>query len=142
LPTANRPLILASYPVEQELSRDGGFIGQPQYFPTEIPTLTPLSDPFAGLDVQVIEMSTLPGQLTTRLLLYNGSAASMRFTPDDLWLALGYAERPAGLRVPAEGMASFELLPKQAADVTLVWVWDGELFRVLGVGGWVFGLEL
>ena len=61
----------------------------------------------------------------------------MRFTPDDLWLALGYAENPPGPRLPAETLPPFDLLPDEAADVTLEWSWAGEPYGVLGVGrGW------
>ncbi|MCC7206393.1 MAG: hypothetical protein IT323_03750 [Anaerolineae bacterium] len=46
--------------------------------------------------------------------------------PDDIWMAFGYAPHSPGPRVPAEGLAPFDLLPGQAADVTVVWAWAGE----------------
>ena len=66
----------------------------------------------------------------------------MRFTPDDLWLALGYAENPPGPRLPAETLTPFDLLPGQAADVMLMWPWAGEPYGMLGVGAWRWILEI
>ncbi|MBK8139217.1 MAG: hypothetical protein KA401_00660 [Anaerolineae bacterium] len=63
-------------------------------------------------------------------------------SPDDVWLALGYVENPPGPRVPAEDLAPFTLLPGQAADLTLVWVWSGELHGIVGIGGHHFAMEL
>ena len=63
-------------------------------------------------------------------------------SPDDIWLALGYVENPPGPRSPAEGMAVFDLLPEQAADLHLVWVWSGEPYGIIGVGGYQFAMEL
>lgn len=54
----------------------------------------------------------LEGQITTRLRIYNGQTTPVTFTPDDIWLALGYATEPPGPRNPAEGMQPFELLPE------------------------------
>ncbi|MCS7070023.1 MAG: hypothetical protein NZM00_00840, partial [Anaerolinea sp.] len=79
--------------------------------------------------------------VTTRLRLYNGGGAPLPIAPDDVWLALGYAENPPGPRVPAEALASFDLLPGQAADMTLVWPWAGEPYGSLGIGGYRFALE-
>ncbi len=147
LPTGTRTLVTAAYPVEQELGRSGELIGalaQPfnVVTPTPQPTVTPTPILFIGLDVQVVSVTTVPGQITVRLRLYNGGSTSLAITPDDVWLALGYSENPPGPRVPAEGMTSFDLLPGQAADVTLVWVWAGEPYGNLGVGGWLFTIQL
>jgi hypothetical protein len=146
MPTATRTLVTAAYPVEQELGRMGELIGalaQPVFAvtPTPLPTATPTEIPFIGLDVQIVAVTTEAGRITTRLRLYNGGAALIPITPDDVWLALGYAENPPGPRTPAEGLAPFDLLPGQAADLTLVWVWDGEPFGALGVGAWQWGLQ-
>lgn len=84
----------------------------------------------------------MPGQVTVRLRLYNGEGDPLPIAPDDVWLALGYAENPLGPCVPAEGMLPFDLLPGQAADMTLVWVWAGEPYGSLGVGRWRWGLDL
>jgi hypothetical protein len=56
-------------------------------------------------------------------------------------MAFGYAENPPGPRIPAEGMTPFDLLPGQAADMTLVWPWVGDPFGSLAVGGWLFSLQ-
>ncbi len=124
LPTGTRRLVTAAYPVEQELGRSGELIGalaQPvaAVTPTLPPTANPTAIPFIGLDVQVVSVTTVPGQITVRLRLYNGGNASLAIMPDDVWLALGYVENPPGPRVPAEGMPPFDLLPGQAADMTL-----------------------
>lgn len=145
LPTATRTLVTAAYPPDQELGRMGELIGvlaQPVVVtPTPLPTATPTPIPFIGLDVQIVSVTTSEGQITTRLRLYNGGAASLPITPDDLWLALGYAENPPGPRTPAEGLAPFDLLPGQAADMTLVWLWSGEPYGSLGAGAWRFALQ-
>jgi hypothetical protein len=146
MPTRTRTLVTAAYPVEQELGRIGELIGalaQPVFAvtPTPLPTATPTAIPFIGLDVQIITVTTEAGRITTRLRLYNGGATVIPVTPDDVWLALGFAENPPGPRTPAEGLAPFDLLPGQAADLTLEWVWDGEPFGALGVGAWQWGLQ-
>jgi hypothetical protein len=120
-----------------------GALAQPVFAvtPTPLPTATPTAIPFIGLDVQIVAVTTDEGRITTRLRLYNGGAALIPITPDDVWLALGYAENPPGPRNPAEGLASFDLLPGQAADLTLVWVWDGEPFGSLGVGEYHYSVQ-
>ena len=144
LPTATRTLVLATYSPDQELERQGQLttaLALPTPFPTvPAPTATPI--PFAGLDVQLIAVTTLDGQVTTRLRLYNAGWDPLRFTPEDLWMAFGYTENPLGPRIPAEGMTPFDLLPGQAADVTLVWPWASEPYGSLGVGGWRFAVQL
>jgi len=109
--------------------------------PTPLPTAMPTPIPFIGLDVQIVNITTSTGRITTRLRLYNGGNLSVPITPDDLWLALGYAENPPGPRTPAEGLTPFDLLPGQAADMTLVWLWSGEPFGSFGVGAWRFALQ-
>lgn len=145
LPTATRTLVTASYSVEQELGRMGELIGAPaQQVPavtsTVIPTTAPTAIPFMGLGVQIVSVTTNDARITTRLRLYNGGATMMTITPDDVWLALGYAENPPGPRTPAVGLARFDLLPDQAADVTLVWAWAGEPFGSFGVGDWRYSV--
>ncbi|MDX2139390.1 MAG: hypothetical protein SF123_15000 [Chloroflexota bacterium] len=144
LPTATRTLVLATYSPDQELEREGLLttaLALPTPFPTPpVPTATPI--PFAGLDVQLIAVTTLDGQVTTRLRLYNAGWEPLHFTPDDLWMAFGYAENPPGPRIPAEGMTPFDLLPGQAADVTLVWPWAGEPYGSLGVEEWQFAVQM
>lgn len=144
MPTATRTLVMASYSSDQELGREGLLttaLALPTPFPTvPAPTATPI--PFAMLGVQLIAVTTLDGQVTTRLRLYNAGWETLRFTPDDLWMAFGYAENPPGPRIPAEGMIPFDLLPGQAADVTLVWPWAGEPYGSFGVGGWLFKMVI
>ena len=147
LPTASRTLILAAYPPEQELSREGELVGSfalptPEMTPTMIPTAAPTPQPFAALDVQVIRMTYAVGQLTTQLRLYNGDSDAIEIAPDDIWLALGYIENPPGPRVPADGLATLNLLPGQAADITLIWLWQGEPYANLGVGAYRFALQI
>jgi len=143
LPTATRTLVTATYPPEQELSREGLLVGLPEPDATAIamPTPAPIA-PFTGLDVQVIAAETLPGQLTTRLWIYNGGDTTAPITPDDIWLARGYAPNPPGPRIYAEGLTPFDLLPGQAAEVTLVWPWDGEPYAALQVGSYRFAIQL
>lgn len=144
MPTATRTLVMAAYPVEQELGRMGELIGTlaqsiSPVTPTPLPTSTPI--PFVGLDVQIVSVTTEEGRITTQLRLYNGGAMIMPITPNDMWLALGYAENPPGPRAPAESLTSFDLLPDQAADLTLVWLWRGEPFATLSVGEYQYSVQ-
>ncbi|MDX2159902.1 MAG: hypothetical protein SF162_01120 [bacterium] len=146
MPTGTRTLVTAAYPVEQELGRMGELIGslaQPviAVTPTPLPTAMPTAIPFIELDVQIVSVTTAEGRITTRMRLYNGGATVIPITPDDVWLVLGYAENPPGPRTPAEGLAPFDLLPGQAADLTLVWAWSGEPFGSLGVGEYRFAIQ-
>lgn len=146
MPTGTRTLVTAAYPVEQELGRMGELIralAQPviSVTPTPLPTATPTLIPFIGLDVQIVSVTTEDGRITTRFRLYNGGTTIIPMTPDDVWLALGYAENPPGPRTPAEGLAPFEVLPGQAADLTLIWLWSGEPFGGLGVGDYRYGIQ-
>jgi hypothetical protein len=146
LPTGTRTLVTAAYPVEQELGRMGELIGvlaqaAIAVTPTPLPTNTPTPIPFIGLDVQIVSVTTSEGQITTRLRLYNGGSSAVPITPDDLWLALGFAENPPGPRLPAEGLTPFDLLLGQAADITLTWLWQGEPYASLGVGAYRFALQ-
>ena len=146
LPSATRTLVTATYPPEQELGRIDELISfassltTPELLPT--PTTTATLVPFADVDVEVISIATTPGRLTARLRIYNGGTVSQRFTPDDIWLALGYAPNPPGPRIPAEGMQPFDLLPEQAADLTLVWYWADEPHAALHVGIYGFAVRL
>ncbi len=145
-PTALRTLVTAAYPVEQELGRMGELIGAlaqsvVEVTPTLFPTVTPTAIPFIGLDVQIVSVTTAEGRITTRLRLYNGGTTVIPIAPDDLWLALGYAENPPGPRAPAEGLMPFDLLPGQAADMTLIWPWSVEPYGSLGIGEYRYGLQ-
>ena len=145
-PTATRTLVTAIYLTEQELARSGELIGALNIPPVEItplptPTLAPTPIPFIGWDVQVVRVTRTAGQVTTRLRIYNGGAESVPIAPNDVWLALGYAENPPGPRLPAEGLTPFDLLPGQAADITLIWPWAGEPYASLGVGEWRYAIQ-
>ena len=86
---------------------------------------------YDGVDVRLVSVTTIEGQTTPVI-----------FTPDDIWLALGYAPDPPGPRTPAEGMQPFELLPEQAVNLTLVWYWAGEPYASMGVGEYRFAIQL
>ncbi len=97
---------------------------------------------YDGVDVRLVSVTTIEGQITTRLRIYNGQTTPVTFTPDDIWLALGYAPDPPGPRNPAEGMQPFELLPEQAVNLTLVWYWADEPYGALQVGSYRFAIQL
>jgi hypothetical protein len=87
----------------------------------------------------MFELATLPPAIRTDaqlrpflILAAVGDAAA------ENKMAFGYAENPPRPRIPAEGMTPFDLLPGQAADMTLVWPWAGEPYGSVGVGGWNF----
>lgn len=55
----------------------------------------PLDLRYDGVDVRLVSVTYLDGQITTHLRIYNGRTETLPFTQDDIWLALGYApERP------------------------------------------------
>jgi hypothetical protein len=97
---------------------------------------------YDGIDVRLVSVTTIEGQITTRLRIYNGQTTPVTFTQDDIWLALGYAPDPPGPRNPAEGLQPFELLPEQAVDLTLVWYWVDEPYAALQVGSYTFAITL
>ena len=144
MPSATRTLVTATYPPEQELGRIDELISfaSSQTTPEPLPTPTAIATPipFANVDVQVISVTTSPGRLTARLRIYNGGIVSQRFTPDDIWLALGYTPNPPGPRTPAEGMRPFDLMAEQAADVTLIWQRSDEPFAGLQVANYRFAI--
>lgn len=102
----------------------------------------PLDLRYDGVDVRLVSVTYLAGQITTHLRIYNGRAEPLHFTQDDIWLALGYAPEPPGPRNPAEGLTPFDLLPEQAVDLTLVWYWGGEPYASMGVGEYRFAIQL
>jgi len=148
IPTTSRPLVLARYEPEQELSRDSALVddlllpltNEPQ--PTMTPLPTALPDPYAELEVHMIAASRTRDTLTTQLWLYNGGRNAILIHPESIWLALGYVPAPNGPRMITEGLAPFELLPGQAADVILVWAWNGEPFASFSLGGFRYRLAL
>jgi len=102
----------------------------------------PLDLRYDGVDVRLVSVTYLEGQITTHLRIYNGRAEPLPFTQDDIWLALGYAPEPPGPRNPAESLTPFDLLPEQAVDLMLVWYWDGEPYASMGVGDYRFAIQL
>lgn len=102
----------------------------------------PLDLRYDGVDVRLVSVTYLEGQITTHLRIYNGRTETLHFTQDDIWLALGYAPEPPGPRNPAEGLTPFDLLPEQAVDLTLVWYWGGEPYASMGVGEYRFAIQL
>ncbi len=97
---------------------------------------------YEGVDVRLVSVTYSEGQITTRMRIYNGQSEPLRFTQDDIWLALGYAPEPPGPRNPAEGMTPFDLLSEQAVDLTLIWYWGGEPYASMGVGEYRFAIQL
>lgn len=97
---------------------------------------------YDGVDVRLVSVTMLEGQINTRLRIYNGQTTPVTFTPDDIWLALGYAPDPPGPRNPAEGMQPFELLPEQAVNLTLIWYWMDEPYAALQVGSYRWAVRL
>jgi hypothetical protein len=102
----------------------------------------PLDLRYDGVDVRLVSVTYVEGQITTHLRIYNGRTETLHFTQDDIWLALGYAPEPPGPRNPAEGLAPFDLLPEQAVDLRLVWYWGGEPYASMGVGEYRFAIQL
>ncbi|MBL8163208.1 MAG: hypothetical protein JNJ61_14570 [Anaerolineae bacterium] len=102
----------------------------------------PLDLRYDGVDVRLVSVSYVEGQITTHLRIYNGRTETLHFTQDDIWLALGYAPEPPGPRNPAEGLTPFDLLPEQAVDLRLVWYWGGEPYASMGVGEYMFAIQL
>src|SRR5690606_36414065 len=129
-PTATRTLITAAYPAEQELGRAGGptgLVAEPIIPLTSITLPSPTSNPFrlAGIELQIIDVTTQTGYITTRFRLYNGGSMAIPITPEDIWITLGYVENALGPRMLAEGLKPFTLLPGQATDLSLFWPRSG-----------------
>ncbi|MEL6408231.1 MAG: hypothetical protein AAFR81_27950 [Chloroflexota bacterium] len=145
LPTATRTLITATYPPEQELGRDGELVGLtlPDILPivvsTETQEVTNLLD---SISVQIIEIATQSGQLTTRFRVYNAGTETAIMTSDDIQLAVGYDEQPSGPFMPAETMNPITLLPFQAVDISITWVWANEPYAHLLIGEYTFTVTL
>lgn len=102
----------------------------------------PLDVHYDGVDVRLVSVTYVEGQVTTRLRIYNGRTETLHFNQDDIWLALGYAPEPPGPRNPSEGLTPFDLLPEQAVDLMLIWYWDGEPYASMGIGEYRFAIQL
>lgn len=131
-PTAIRQMITANYWSGQELSADGALI---PIDGTLFPTITPVptATPVERLDVQLISVHTTSGYLKAQLRIVNRRLSTVEFTPDSIWLALGYSPQPTEPRIPAEGLRSFILLPGQAVDITAYFAYTDERYGVIGI---------
>lgn len=145
LPTATRTLITASYPPEQELGRDGELIGLalPSFqtaMSTETPT--PENNSFTDIDVQIISVTTQTGQLTTQFRIYNSGENTLITQGEHIQLALGYVPNPVGPFQPADGLLSQVLLPEQAIDIHVTWLWNNEPYAVLEILDYQFSIAI
>src|SRR5690606_12708723 len=98
--TATRLLVLATYPPEQELSRDDVLVADLLDLPVidVTPTLPqPTATPFPARDllhVDVISVVTVEGRLTIQLRAYNAQPEPVELRPEDFAIAFGYAPQP------------------------------------------------
>ncbi|NLF75314.1 MAG: hypothetical protein GX573_06415 [Chloroflexi bacterium] len=147
-PTATRLLVLATYPPEQELSRDDVLVADLLDLPVIDATPTPLpptATPYPARDllhVDVISVVTVESMITIQLRAYNGQPEPVDLRPEDFAIAFGYTPEPPGPWTTAEGLEPFTLLPGQAVDVTLHWAWAGEPYASLRIGVYGFAVEL
>jgi hypothetical protein len=147
-PTATRLLILATYPPEQELSRDNVLASDLIDLPTIPVTPTPpmptaTSIPARDLlHLDIISVDTIPGQVTIRLRAYNDQSEPVDIRPEDISIAFGYEPQPPGPWSTAEGLEPFTLLPGQAVDLTLHWAWAEEPYAMLRFGVYWYSLQL
>jgi hypothetical protein len=132
-------LVPQDFPGGRLLISDGGGQRIAFRFALEQPEL---SVEYDGLDVRLVSVTTIEGQITTHLRIYNGQTTVIDFMQDDIWLSLGYAPDPPGPRNPAEGLQPFTLLPEQAVDLTLVWYWGAEPYAALQIGNYRFSIQL
>lgn len=139
IPASVGYLVPVDFPGGRLVISDGGGQAVSFRFTLVAPELEVQYD---GVDVRLVSVTTIDGQITTRLRIYNGQTTPVTFTQDDIWLALGYAPDPPGPRNPAEGMPPFELLPEQAVNLTLVWYWADEPYAALQVGSYRFAIQL
>jgi hypothetical protein len=147
-PTATRLLVLATYPPEQELSRDdvlaSDLVDLPVMPVTPTPA-TPTATPIPARDllhVEIISVETVEGRITVRLRAYNGQPEPVNLRPEDFAIAFGYAPQPPGPWMPTDGLEPFTLLPGQAVDLSLIWPWIGEPYANLKVGTYRYAIEL
>ncbi len=147
-PTATRLLVLATYPPEQELARDDVLVADLLDLPVVDVTPTPpppTATPLPARDLlhlDVISVVTVEGRITVQLRAYNGQPEPVDIGPEDIAIAFGYAPQPPGPWVPADGLDPFTLLPGQAVDLTLHWVWAGEPYANLRVGEYQYAVQI
>jgi hypothetical protein len=136
IPTASRPVVIAAYLPDQELSRDGLLVSGPDSA-QPVETATPIPTPTNRVDVEVVSMTTdsQSKSMSVALRVFNAQQNPMTIGPDALWITLGYAPHPLGPRVPAEGLKPFDLLPGQAVNLTVAFPWNGEPYATVGTDG-------
>ena len=139
IPASVGYIVPTDFPGGRLVISDGG--GQAVSFRFTL-TAPEIEVQYDGIDVRLVSVTTIEGQIMTRLRIYNGQTTPVTFTPDDIWLALGYEPDPPGPRNPAEGMQPFELLPEQAVNLTLVWYWADEPYAALQVGRYRWVIQL
>jgi hypothetical protein len=134
--TARRQVVTAAYIADQELSRDGTLM---QGMADTLPTSTPLPSPTPAdsVRVEVVSISSHAPtkQVSVSLRIFNARQSPLTIGPDSLWIAFGYMARPLGPRLPADGLAPFELLPGQAVNLTVWFPWSGEPYATVGTDG-------
>jgi hypothetical protein len=147
-PTATRLLVLATYPPEQELSRDNvlasDLIDLPVIPVTPTPAM-PTATPIPARDllhVEVISVETVEGTISIRLRAYNGQSEPVEIRPEDISIAFGYEPQPPGPWTPADGLEPFTLRPGQAVDLTLIWSWSGEPYATLRLSVYQYAIQL
>ncbi len=146
-PTATRLLVLATYPPEQELSRDNVLVSDlidlpviPMTPTPAMPTATPI--PARDLlHVEIISVETVEGLISIRLRAYNGQSEPVDLRAEDFAIAFGYEPQPPGPWITADGLGPFTLLPGQAADLTLMWPWGGEPYAMLQMGVYRYAVQ-
>jgi len=96
-----------------------------------------LQQPGHQADVEVVAVLSQPTAkaVTVTLRVFNARQSTVQIGPDSLWIAFGYERDPIGPRVPAEGLAPFDLLPGQAVNLSVSFPWSGEPFATLGTDG-------
>jgi hypothetical protein len=146
-PTAARRLVLATYPPEQELSRDNVLVSDLIDLPVveetpapPAPTVTPI--PARDLlHVEIISVEMVDGRITVRLRAFNGQQDPVDLRPEDFAIAFGYEPQPPGPWTPADGLEPFTLQPGQAVDLTLIWAWAGEPYAMLQVTTYQYSID-
>ncbi len=143
-PTATRLLVLATYPPEQELSREDVLAAELVELPQVDVTPTLPATPIPARDllhVDVISVETVPERISIRLRAYNGQPEPVDLRPEDFAIAFGYAPQPPGPWTTADGLEPFTLLPGQAVDLTLIWPWSGEPYAMMKVGVYRYAVQ-
>ncbi len=146
-PTATRPLVLATYPPEQELARGDVLVADLVDLPVMDVTSTPdapTATPIPARDllhVDLISVFTVEDRITVQLRAYNGQPEPVDIRPEDIAIAFGYAPQPPGPWMTADGLEPFTLLPGQAVDLTLHWAWAGEPHAVVRVGVYRYAVQ-